>query len=86
MPLETDAGRLDLARLVDAGGDQAPRRGALRSSSSVASRPTSKFSWNLMPPSASRLHAALNDIFLQLEIRDAVDQQPARAIVPVDRR
>ena len=28
-------------------------------------------------------HAALDDLFFQFEVRDAVDQQAARAVVPV---
>ena len=54
-----------------------------RSSAKVMSLPMSTPSLNFDAAVGEALHAALDDFLLQLEVRDAVDQQAAGAVVAV---
>ena len=80
--LGADARRLDVARLVDAGGDQ--HRVML--AAQLFQRRVPADLEALMKDDAAileALHAAHHDILFQLEAGNAVSQQAARAVVPV---
>ncbi len=75
-------GASSLAWLVDAGGDE---DGIMFRAQLIERGVTADFEIQLEFDAAigEPLHAALHDFFLQLEVRDAVDQQSARAVVAV---
>ncbi len=82
---EMCARRFDLARFVNAGGDE--KRVVLRAQF-LQRGIAAHFEIELENNAAvfEALHAPRDDILLQLEIRNAIDQQAARAIMPVINR
>ena len=83
MPAEPDARPAEVARLVDPGRDQhrvVRARGSRRSS---MSSPTLQFEPERHAAGLELVVAAHHHVLLELEARDAVDQQPAGPVVAV---
>jgi hypothetical protein len=78
---EADAGGGDIARLVDAGGDQdrIMARAQLLERHVAADLAVQVEG----DPNRAAAFAALHDLLLELEVGDAIDQQPAGAVVAV---
>ena len=79
---QADAGCCDVARLVDAGGDE--DGGMTRAQlleHDVAADVAVQVEGDLRV--AQQRLAALHDLFLELEVRDAIDQQPADPVVAI---
>ena len=80
---EPDARRLDVARLVDAAGDQHRVMCVRAAPAGSTSSPDLEVQMEVDAAVAQQLGAALDDFLLQLEVGDAVDHQAADAVIAV---